>query len=171
MAKNTIYFVGSLSSCASIPTLPIPFAIHPSLYIPNFNLEGFLSLLCTHYNGVITVLLCHNEVITFFRTTVPITKNLYSEIRKHERLDLFFCLKCAPLLSTNKKRKKERQKKKSLCIATLPLSPQEQPHELGRSLPAWFVPARMALNSSVDVLSFTLAGDLALYNGNGQSSP
>lgn len=107
MAKNTIYFVGSLSSCASIPTPPIPFAIHPSLYIPNFNLEGFLSLLCTHYNGVITVLLCHNEVITFFRTTVPITKNLYSEIRKHERLDLFFLSQvCTSPL--NKQKKKER---------------------------------------------------------------
>lgn len=169
MAKNAIYFVGSLSSCASFPTFPIPFAILPSLYILNSNLEGFLSLLCTHYSGVITVLLCHNKVITFFRTA-PIIKNLYGEIRKHKRLDLFFWLKCAPLLSTNEKRKKERQKKKSLCIATLPPSPQEQPHELGRSLPAWFVQARTALNSSVDVLRFTLAGDLALCNGNGQIS-
>lgn len=119
MAKNTIYFVGSLSSCASIPTLPIPFAIHPSLYIPNFNLEGFLSLLCTHYNGVITVLLCHNEVITFFRTTVPITKNLYSEIRKHERLDLFFLSQvCTSPL--NKQKKKERKIEKEVTLHCYP---------------------------------------------------
>lgn len=119
MAKNTIYFVGSLSSCASIPTLPIPFAIHPSLYIPNFNLEGFLSLLCTHYNGVITVLLCHNEVITFFRTTVPITKNLYSEIRKHERLDLFFLSQvCTSPL--NKQKKKERKTEKEVTLHCYP---------------------------------------------------
>lgn len=109
MAKNTIYFVGSLSSCASFPTFPIPFAIFPSLYIPNSNLEGFLSLLCTHYSGIITVLLCHNKVITLFRTAAPIIKNLYGEIRKHERLDLFFWLKCAPLLPTNEKRKTEKE--------------------------------------------------------------
>lgn len=38
MAKNTICFVGSLSSCASFLTFPITFAILPSLYIPISNL-------------------------------------------------------------------------------------------------------------------------------------
>lgn len=42
MAKDTIYFVGSLSSCESFPTFPVPFANLPSLYIPISNLKGFL---------------------------------------------------------------------------------------------------------------------------------
>lgn len=40
MAKDSTCFIGSLSSCASFPTFPIPFAILPSLFIPISNLEG-----------------------------------------------------------------------------------------------------------------------------------
>lgn len=102
-----------------------------------------------------------------FRKMVPITKNLYHEIRKNRRLDLGFFVSSVHLSSQQTKKKR---KKKSFCIATLPPSLQEQPHELGRSLPVWFAQARMALNSSVYMLQFTLAGDLALCNGNGQIS-
>lgn len=101
-----------------------------SLFISPFLISASFSLLCTHYNGVITVLFCHNNVITLYRTALPINKKLDCAIRKQERLNSFF-VSCVHFSSQQRKRK-ERKKKKSLPIAALAPNPQELPPAAGQ---------------------------------------
>lgn len=77
-----------------------------SLFISPFPISASFSLLYTDYKGFITVLFCHNDVITFYRTTLLINKKPYWEIMKQETLDLGF-VSCMHLSSQQRKKKEK----------------------------------------------------------------